>query len=920
MIGDLKSKGLVKESEGAQVMFIRYFMIPLMLVKSDGGFTYDTTDMAALWYRLNEEKAEWIIYVTEAAQQGHFDMLFQAARKAGWLPSDVKTYPRASHASFGKVLRGGDKRFRSRFTHSAPLVDLLYEAKDRSKTVLIKHGYDKKLTPEELDQTAEAVGYGALKYADLKNNRLTSYTFGYDQMLSEKGDTAVYLLKVYGRICSIIRKCGKDINVLKKTGKLALDHADERALGLHLLQFAEAVEEACTKLLPNVVCMYLYRLSKQYTKFYSNCRVIGSAEETVESFFPERANRPARREKFVANRPEREMEVVEKRELKLYNSKTETTEVFNPIDHDNIGMSICVTSTGLRHLGNARSAVNSDLLYRYLRHLGYQVTCVQKFNKVEEEANEQYIADIGDLQCLTPTHQLGSSENMIENVSFDIHGCGHHNAIPQCVACDASGANYLFLNGNPIIEDMGQPLENFLTREIIAKYHPVALRHFFTRTHYRSPLLYSVPELERSSEALDTVYQTLQGLYQAVSPHREDAMLRRKDTISEDGADAKQSARTIRMIQNVKRKFEHEMPEDLKTSHILRGDFQETMRMINNSVLKLKTFQNERRLSLAVSLVEVEEAVTEVLGVLGLHTTTSYREFLEQLKRNALARDKLAKQEVLQSNIQLDAIQGTVVRRLAGDSRSAAELMEFVTPAGNFLKCVRKTCGNVESEARREFEILCLLKGSARVVQCFGDLLHQRQTTLGVTVYGFYMEYASSGTLEAKIEAHPKGFPTSMVVRFARMILLGLRSLHEVGYVHGDLHSGNVLLFPCEGEGFEEEAKICDVGNAKKIGGDLENRKGGAALFMSPESLSDGTYGTAHDIWSVGIIVVHMFTKRKSPKTVYKKEKDKLRKKVEPIIPPNLGDEATDFLKLCLAGEPEDRGTISELLDHAFLN
>ncbi|VVA93337.1 unnamed protein product [Arabis nemorensis] len=272
MIGDLKSKGLVKESDGAQVMFIKDFMIPLMLVKSDGGFTYNTTDMAALWYRLNEEKAEWIIYVTEAGQQGHFDMLFKAARKAGWLPSNVKTYPRASHASFGKVHGGGNKQFRSRYTDTVPLVALLHEAKGRSKTALIKRGYDKEMTLDELDQTAEAVGCGALKS--------TSYTFSYDQMLSDKGDTAVYLLKVHARICSVIRKSGKDIDELKKRGKLALDHAEERALGLHLLQFTEAVEEACTKLLPNVVCKYLYKLSKQYTKFYFNCRVIGSAEET----------------------------------------------------------------------------------------------------------------------------------------------------------------------------------------------------------------------------------------------------------------------------------------------------------------------------------------------------------------------------------------------------------------------------------------------------------------------------------------------------------------------------------------------------------------------------------------------------------------------------------------------------------------
>jgi arginyl-tRNA synthetase len=99
-------------------------------------------------------------------------------------------------------------------------------------------------------------------------------------MLNDKGDTAVYLLYAHARICSIIRKSGKDIDELKKTGKIALDHAAERALGLHLLQFAETVEEACTTLLPNVLCKYLYYLSEEFTKFYSNCQVNGSAEET----------------------------------------------------------------------------------------------------------------------------------------------------------------------------------------------------------------------------------------------------------------------------------------------------------------------------------------------------------------------------------------------------------------------------------------------------------------------------------------------------------------------------------------------------------------------------------------------------------------------------------------------------------------
>ncbi|KAL0659805.1 hypothetical protein Bca4012_080390 [Brassica carinata] len=279
VIEELNSKGLIEESEGARVIFLEGFNIPLMVVKSDGGFNYASTDLTALWYRLNEEKAEWIVYVTDVGQQQHFSMFFKAARKAGWLPESDKAYPRVDHVGFGLVKGEDGKRFRTRSSEVVRLVDLLDEAKTRSKTALIERGKDKEWTPEELDQTAEAVGYGAVKYADLKNNRSTSYTFNFDQMLSDKGNTAVYLLYAHARICSIIRKSGKDIDELKKTGKLALDHPEERALGLHLLRFAETVEAACANLLPHALCEYLYELSERYTSFYSVHQVIGSAEE-----------------------------------------------------------------------------------------------------------------------------------------------------------------------------------------------------------------------------------------------------------------------------------------------------------------------------------------------------------------------------------------------------------------------------------------------------------------------------------------------------------------------------------------------------------------------------------------------------------------------------------------------------------------
>ncbi|XP_074273706.1 arginine--tRNA ligase, chloroplastic/mitochondrial-like [Silene latifolia] len=276
----LNNEGLITESKGAQVIKIEGKRIPLIVVKRDGGFNYDTTDLAALWYRLNEEKADWIIYVTDAGQREHFEMVFHAAKQAGWLPRENNEYPKVTHVGFGLVLGEDGKRFCTRSSEVVRLVDLLDEAKNRSKHALIQRGKDSEWTEEELDQTAEAVGYGAVKFFDLRDNRNTNYTFNFDQMLQDKGKTAVYLLYSHARICSIIRKSGKNIEELKKGGVLALDHADERTLGLHLLQFSEIVEEACTNLLPNVICEYLYGLSEDFTQFYTNCKVNGSAEET----------------------------------------------------------------------------------------------------------------------------------------------------------------------------------------------------------------------------------------------------------------------------------------------------------------------------------------------------------------------------------------------------------------------------------------------------------------------------------------------------------------------------------------------------------------------------------------------------------------------------------------------------------------
>lgn len=239
VVEELKGKGLVEDSEGAKVIKVSGQTIPLILVKSDGGFNYASTDMTAMWYRLNEEKAEVMVYVTDVGQSQHFDMVFKAAKRAGWLPEDESQLPRARHVGFGLVLGADGKRFRTRSTEVVRLVDLLDEAKDRSKQGLVERGREGEWSAEELEEAAEALGYGAIKYADLKNNRLTNYTFNFDQMLDIRGNTAVYLLYAHARICSIIRKSEKNVEELKKTGQMKLQHPSERALGLQLIRFGE---------------------------------------------------------------------------------------------------------------------------------------------------------------------------------------------------------------------------------------------------------------------------------------------------------------------------------------------------------------------------------------------------------------------------------------------------------------------------------------------------------------------------------------------------------------------------------------------------------------------------------------------------------------------------------------------------------
>lgn len=280
VVEELEQKGLVTVSEGAKCIFLEGFqnregeVLPLMVQKSDGGYNYDTTDMAAIRYRIFVDRADRIIVVTDIGQSLHFQMIFAAAEKAGWLdPAKVQ----CDHVGFGLVLGPDGKKFKTRSGETEKLIDLLTEAIDKAREILKERlpNADK----EEIEHLARVMGIGAIKYADLSCHRTKDYTFSYDRMLRFEGNTAVFLLYSYVRIMGIKRKTGADMSEVLSQYKIDLHHPSEITLGLHIRRFGEIVEMMARDLLPNRLTDYLYELAEKFNAFFRDCRVEGSPEE-----------------------------------------------------------------------------------------------------------------------------------------------------------------------------------------------------------------------------------------------------------------------------------------------------------------------------------------------------------------------------------------------------------------------------------------------------------------------------------------------------------------------------------------------------------------------------------------------------------------------------------------------------------------
>ncbi len=282
VVKDLEEQGLLVEDQGAKVVFAEGFTnkegdpLPLIIQKSDGGFNYATTDLAAIRYRTQQDGADRILYVVDAGQGHHFAQVFQVAEKAGWVPEGVEL----THVPFGVVQGEDGKKFKTRSGETVRLKDLLDKAVDRARadleTRIQAEGRDE--SEEFIQNVAEKVGIGAVKYADLSQNRTSNYIFSYDKMLALQGNTAPYMLYAYVRVQGISRKGGVDFEHLPNEARVHLEDETEFALARHLLQLDEVLEEMAADLFPNRLCQYLFELSQKFNQFYDRCSVLQAEE------------------------------------------------------------------------------------------------------------------------------------------------------------------------------------------------------------------------------------------------------------------------------------------------------------------------------------------------------------------------------------------------------------------------------------------------------------------------------------------------------------------------------------------------------------------------------------------------------------------------------------------------------------------
>ena len=296
-VASLEAKGLAVYSDGALCVFPPGFTgregrpLPLIVRKSDGGYNYATTDLATVRYRVDVLHCDRAIYVVGSDQTLHFQMVFAVAREAGWIPPGA----RFEHAQIGLVSAPDGGRLRTRSGDNVQLADLLEEAVERARAILVEVEAPSRFGPAELDAIAEAVGIGAVKYADLSTARDSAYVFDWDRMISFRGNTGPYLQYATARIRSIFRRAG----AVSITGpiagpitgadpgirgsRVAVTAAPERALALRLLDFGAVVTGVGETAEPHRLCAYLFDVASLFTTFYEECPVLKAEPESLRA-------------------------------------------------------------------------------------------------------------------------------------------------------------------------------------------------------------------------------------------------------------------------------------------------------------------------------------------------------------------------------------------------------------------------------------------------------------------------------------------------------------------------------------------------------------------------------------------------------------------------------------------------------------
>jgi arginyl-tRNA synthetase len=283
-VARLEEEGIAVHSDGALCAFPAGFTgregrpMPVIIRKSDGGYNYSTTDLATIRYRVDELHVDRAIYVVGSDQALHFQLVFAVAREAGWIPPGAVF----EHAQIGLVLGPDGNRLRTRSGDNVQLSDLLAEAVDRSRAILDELDATARFDDAELDAVAEAVGIGAVKYADLSTARESAYVFDWDRMISFRGNTGPYLQYATARIRSIFRRADEtaapaeaaDAQQAAHGAAIAITAAPERALALKLLGFGAVIAGVGETAEPHRLCGYLFEVASLFTTFYEECPVL----------------------------------------------------------------------------------------------------------------------------------------------------------------------------------------------------------------------------------------------------------------------------------------------------------------------------------------------------------------------------------------------------------------------------------------------------------------------------------------------------------------------------------------------------------------------------------------------------------------------------------------------------------------------